>query len=67
MKCRGLVVLDYQIEGGFLEAAEEQKKLEDAIASIVKGNKRVVFHQVDMKERRGDQSPDIKNMKFRNS
>ena len=36
MKCRGLVVLDYQIEGGFLEAAEEQKKLEDAIASIVK-------------------------------
>ena len=44
MKCRGIVVLDYQIEGGFLEAAEEQKKLEDAIASIVKGNKRVVFH-----------------------
>jgi hypothetical protein len=67
MKCRGIVVLDYQIEGGFLEAAEEQKKLEDAIASIVKGNKRVVFHQVDMKERRGEQSPDIKNMKFRNS
>ena len=67
MKCRGLVVLDYEIEGGFLEAAEEQKKLEDAIASIVKNNKRVVFHQVDMKERRGDQSPDIKNMKFRNS
>ena len=67
MKCRGIVVLDYQIEGGFLEAAEEQKMLEDAIASIVIGNKRVVFHQVDMKERRGDQSPDIKNMKFRNS
>ena len=67
MKCRGLVVLDYQFEGGFLVAAEEQKKLEDAIASIVKNNKRVVFHQVDMKERRGDQSPDIKNMKFRNS
>jgi hypothetical protein len=67
MKCRGIVVIDYDIDGGFLEAAEEQKKLEDAIASIVKNNKRVVFHQVDMKERRGDQSPDIKNMKFRNS
>jgi hypothetical protein len=67
MKCRGIVVIDYDINGGFLEAAEEQKKLEDAIASIVKNNKRVVFHQVDMKERRGDQSPDIKNMKFRNS
>jgi len=67
MKCRGIVVIDYDIDGGFLEAAEEQKKLEDAIASIVKNNKRVVFHQVDMKERRGEQSPDIKNMKFRNS
>ena len=67
MKCRGIVVIDYDIDGGFLEAAEEQKKVEDAIASIVKNNKRVVFHQVDMKERRGDQSPDIKNMKFRNS
>ena len=67
MKCRGIVVIDYDIDGGFLEAAEEQKKLEDAIASMVKGNKRVVFHQVDMKERRGDQSPDIKNMKFRHS
>tara|TARA_B100000780_G_C21118735_1_gene452941 strand:- start:1573 stop:1776 length:204 start_codon:yes stop_codon:yes gene_type:complete len=67
MKCRGIVVIDYDLGGGFLVAAEEQKKLEDAIASIVKNNKRVVFHQVDMKERRGDQSPDIKNMKFRNS
>jgi|TARA_R110001606_G_scaffold322724_1_gene469589 hypothetical protein len=67
MKCRGIVVLDYQFEDDFLIAAEEQKKLQDAIASIVKGNKRVVFHQVDMKERRGDQTPDIKSMKFRNS
>ena len=67
MKARGIVVIDYSIEGGFLEAAEEQQKLQEAIASIVKGNKRVVFHQVDMKERRGDQTPDIKSMKFRNS
>ncbi len=67
MKARGLVVIDYDIDGGFLEAAEEQKKLEAAIASIVKDNKRVVFHQVDMKERRGDKTPDIKAMKFRNS
>ena len=67
MKCRGIVVIDYDIEGSFLEAAEEQTKLQDAIAGIVKGNKRVIFHQVDMKERRGDQTPDIKSMKFRNS
>tara|TARA_R100001377_G_scaffold78713_1_gene56576 strand:+ start:222 stop:446 length:225 start_codon:yes stop_codon:yes gene_type:complete len=67
MKCRGIVVIDYDIEGSFLEAAEEQTKLQEAIASIVKNNKRVVFHQVDLKERRGDQTPDIKSMKFRNS
>tara|TARA_R100000951_G_C2556868_1_gene154270 strand:+ start:365 stop:601 length:237 start_codon:yes stop_codon:yes gene_type:complete len=67
IKCRGIVVIDYDIEGSFLEAAEEQTKLQEAIAGIVKGNDRVVFHQVDMKERRGDQTPDIKSMKFRNS
>jgi hypothetical protein len=65
MKARGIVVLDYDIEGGFKEAAEEQERLEQAIADIVKGNKRVVFHQVDMKERRGDTPPDITKMKFR--
>jgi len=65
MKARGIVVLDYDIEGGFKEAAEEQERLEQAIAEIVKGNKRVVFHQVDMKERRGDTPPDITKMKFR--
>ena len=65
MKARGIVIIDYNIDGGFREAAEEQSRLEEAIAAIVKGNKRVVFHQVDMKERRGDQSPDISKMKFR--
>lgn len=65
MKARGIVVIDYDIEGGFKEAAEEQAKLEQAIQDIVKGNNRVVFHQVDMKERRGDVPPDITKMKFR--
>lgn len=65
MKARGIVVIDYDIEGGFKEAAEEQAKLEKAIQDIVKGNNRVVFHQVDMKERRGDVPPDITKMKFR--
>jgi hypothetical protein len=65
MKARGIVVIDYEIEGGFKEAAEEQDKLEKAIASIVDKNKNVVFHQVDMKERRGDKTMDISKMKFR--
>lgn len=67
MKIRGIVILDYDIEGGFKEAAEEQERLEQAVANIVKGNKRVVFHQVDMKERRGDVPPDITKMKFRSN
>ncbi len=65
MKARAIIVIDYTIEGGFKGAAEEQEKLEEAIAEIVKDNKRVVFHQIDMKERRGDIPPDISRMKFR--
>ena len=65
MKARGIVVIDYDIDGGFKEAAEEEQRLEEAISKIVKDNKRVVFHQVDMKARRGDVPPDIKKMKFR--
>lgn len=67
MKTRGIVVIDYDIENeaGFRGAAEEQDKLEAAIKNIVTGNKRVVFHQVDMKERRGEKTMDISQMKFR--
>jgi hypothetical protein len=67
MKARGIVIIDYDIDGGFREVADEQDKLEGAIASITKGNKRVVFHQVAMKERRGDVPPDIEKMKFRST
>lgn len=67
MKARAIVIIDYTIDGSFKEAAEEQSKLELAIGEIVKDNKRVVFHQVDMKERRGDVPPDITKLKFRAS
>jgi|TARA_R100000541_G_scaffold47607_1_gene54647 hypothetical protein len=67
MKARAVVIIDYNIEGGFKEAAAEQTRIEESIAAIVKDNKNVIFHQVDMKERRGDKSPDITQMKFRNS
>ena len=33
MKIRGIVILDYDIEGGFKEAAEEQERLEQAVAN----------------------------------
>lgn len=65
MKARGIVVIDYDLPKGFVEAAEEQKKLEEAVQLLVRGNPRVVYHQVDVRERRGDHSPDIKKMKLR--
>lgn len=67
MKARGIVVIDYDIPGGFREAAEEQSKLEEAIQKITSGNPRVVHYQVDMRERRGDTPPDINKMKFRSN
>tara|TARA_B100000963_G_scaffold118039_1_gene102742 strand:- start:1437 stop:1640 length:204 start_codon:yes stop_codon:yes gene_type:complete len=65
LKARAIIVIDYLIDGGFKGAAEEQERLEEAIGEIVKDNDRVVFHQIDMRERRGDVPPDVTKMKFR--
>lgn len=65
MKARGIVIIDYDLPDGFKQAAEEQSKLEAAVAQLVKGNPRVIYHEVDIRERRGDQKPDLKRMKIR--
>lgn len=65
MKVRGLVVIDYELPDGFIQAAEEQQKLKEAIDALAKGNPRITYHEVDMRERRGNQKPDIKKMKLR--
>lgn len=65
MKARAIVIIDYTIEGGFKEAAQVQATLEENISNMVKNDKSVVFHAVDMRERRGDNPPDLKQMKFR--
>lgn len=67
MKCRGIVVIDYDLPEGYKQAAIEQEALEQAIKELVKGNPRVVHSEVDVKERRGDKKPDIKKMKLRSS
>jgi len=66
VKIRAVCLIDYEIEGSFKEAAEEQARLEEAIKGIVDNNPRVVHHQVDLKERRGS-PPDITKMKFRST
>lgn len=65
MKARGIVIIDYDLPDGFKQAAEEQEKLEKAIKELVRGNPRVLYHEVDIRERRGDKTPDIKKMKIR--
>lgn len=67
MKCRGIVVIDYDLPDGYKQAAVEQEALENVIRELVKGNPRVVHSEVDIKERRGDNKPDIKKMKLRSS
>lgn len=65
MKTRAIIVIDFELEGGFKEAAEEQAALEEQVEQIVRNKSNVVFHAVDMRERRGDGRIDLKSMKFR--
>mgnify|MGYP001025001815 FL=1 len=65
MKARAIAIIDYEFPNGFIEAAEEQKKLQEAISNMVRGNPRVIYHEVDVRERRGNQTPDLKRMKIR--
>lgn len=67
MKIRAFAVIDYDLPEGFKQAAEEQDKLEAAIKELVRGNPRVVWQEVDVRERRGNKRPNLKNMKLRSS
>lgn len=67
MKIRAFAVIDYDLPDGYKQVAEEQDKLEAAINELVRGNPRVVFKEVDIRPRRGNKTPDIKNMKLRSS
>lgn len=66
MKARAIIVLDLEVDG-FLEAAEEQVKIQKAVDELVKDNSRIVWHGVDVKERRGDTPVDMQRMKFRSN
>jgi len=67
LKARGLILVDYELPNGFMDAAEEQKRLEEAMQNIVRGNNKVVYYQCDIKERRGDGRPDLRKLKIRTS
>ena len=69
LKAQGIAVVYYDLPNGYMDAGEEQKKLQEALDELVKGNQRVVYHEVDVRERRdkrdGKDKPNIKNMKLR--
>ena len=69
LKAQGIAVVYYDLPNGYMDAGEEQKKLQEALDELVKGNTRVVYHEVDVRERRdkrdGKDKPNIKNMKLR--
>lgn len=69
LKAQGIAVVYYDLPNGYMDAGEEQKKLQEALDQLVKGNPRVVYHEVDVRERRdkrdGKDKPNIKNMKLR--
>jgi hypothetical protein len=67
MKARAIIIVDFQIDGGFSEAAAQEQKVKDAIAALAKDNPAIVYTDMEMKERRGDGKPDVARMKFRTS
>ena len=67
LKARGLILVDYELPNGFMDAAEEQRRLEEAMNNLVRGNSRVTYYQCDIKERRGEGKPDLKTLKIRTS
>ena len=41
MKARGIVIIDYDLPGGFKDAAQEEEKLQKAVDALVKGNSKI--------------------------
>jgi hypothetical protein len=65
MKIRALAIIDLDVEGGFREAANVEDGLNKLIKEYATGLQNVVHYQVDVRDRRGDNPPDIKKLKFR--
>ena len=49
MKLRAIVLIEYDVIDGFLEAAEEENKLIRAVSKIVNGNANVSYHNYNIR------------------
>ena len=67
MKKRAVIIIDYEIDGGFTETNDKYQSLKDKLVAITDADKDVVFWDIDLKDRRGDAKPDISKMKFRSN
>tara|TARA_B100000768_G_C10953662_1_gene238727 strand:- start:255 stop:458 length:204 start_codon:yes stop_codon:yes gene_type:complete len=65
MKIRALAIIDLDVEGGFRDAANLEDGLNKLIKEYASGLQNVVHYQVDVRDRRGNNPPDIKKLKFR--
>ena len=63
-KMRLVAAVDFDLED-YIAVAERQKKFQEMLEEFVKGDKSVIWHDLDFKERRGNDHPELKSMKFR--
>jgi hypothetical protein len=63
-KMRLVAAVDFDLED-YIAVAERQKKFQEMLEEFVRGDKTVIWHDLDFKERRGNDHPDLKSMKFR--
>lgn len=62
-KMRAIVILDYNFDT-FEDAAEQYHKLKNHIDEFVKANDKVLFSDIEMRERRGDRHTPLKEIKL---
>jgi hypothetical protein len=63
-KMRLVAAVDFDLED-YIAVAERQKKFQEMLEEFVTDDKSVIWHDLDFKERRGNEHPDLKAMKFR--
>jgi hypothetical protein len=64
MQLRAIMLVDLDIPD-FTAAAKLEQRLNGILEEIKDSNRGVTYTALDIKERRGNQKPDIKNMAFR--
>ena len=66
MKARAIIVADIAADS-YKEIAEIEATIEKAVASVFKADPRIVWHGMEVKERRGDIPIDMAKMKWRSN